>query len=229
MSGPFQRPKTIAEAAQDEIRSLIARGDLGPGDRANEVTLSRRLGVSRGSIREALRALERENLVEITANKGARVRALDAQEARDLYEIRIGLGVAAAAGIAANTDAAFIERLHTLIAIMDESAAAGDLLGFHEQNRRFHATLIGQSGNARLTALYMALFDEVYLLRAMNFLSRGSTARSQRGHRLIVAAIESRDADRVMAAIRDHIRGSRDFIISLFDAGENGSKAAIQL
>lgn len=226
MSGPFQRPKTIAEAVQDEIRTLIARGELRGGDRANEVTLSRRFGVSRGSIREALRALERENLVEITANKGARVRDLGTREACDLYDIRIGLGVAAARGIAHNTDDAFIERLHALVATMDGQAAAGDLLGFHETNRRFHATLIGQSGNARLTALYMALFDEVYLLRAMNFLSRGATERSQRGHRTIVAAVETRDPDTVMTAIRDHIRNSRDFIISLFDKANESDAIA---
>lgn len=224
MRKPFERPQTVALAAQSEIRDLIARGILLPGDKINEVSLSKMLAVSRGSIREALRALENENIVSYEAQKGASVRKLSSDDARELYDIRRGLAMVAAPQIAANCTAEAIEGLERLFRIMDRYVDEDNLPRFHETNREFHMLLFLQAGNQRLLDLYISLFDEVYLLRSLNFLSQGSTRRSQEGHKQIIDSLKTGDEKIVSEKITSHLTTSRNFVVSIFEEKDGKQK-----
>jgi len=88
MIKPIKRPSTVAQAAADSIRAVIFRGEFKPGEPLKEIKLSEKLQVSRGTVREALRLLQDERLVEIKPRYGAHVSLLNPKIAEDLYKLR---------------------------------------------------------------------------------------------------------------------------------------------
>src|ERR1700730_11406682 len=87
----FVRPPTLTATVVDHIRESIVRGQLAPGAPLHEIDLSKSLGISRGTVREALRHLHDENLVEIIPHQGAFVTELSAKRAREVYTLRAQL------------------------------------------------------------------------------------------------------------------------------------------
>jgi DNA-binding GntR family transcriptional regulator len=92
---PTVQPVSSVDAAAHVLREAIATGQLGPGERIKEIPVAAQLGVSRGSVREALRLLAEEGLVEIVQNQGATVVQLHASDFMELYALRLALGALA--------------------------------------------------------------------------------------------------------------------------------------
>jgi DNA-binding GntR family transcriptional regulator len=134
----------------DVLKGWILDGTLRPGERIVELTLARKLEVSRAPLREALWLLARQGLVQIRAHHGAHVTQLSEQDIRDIFEIREALETRAALKIRARLDPQVTARLKGALADLDASCRARDMRAFSAADLRFHRTLWELSGNRHL-------------------------------------------------------------------------------
>nr|BFE78263.1 hypothetical protein GCM10020093_008640 [Planobispora longispora] len=141
----------------DDLRDLILRGRYAPGARLGEVELAETLGVSRTPVREALRRLQAEGLVEVVANRGARVAEHPAGDLETVFELRArieGLAARQAAAVATAEDA---DRLHGIAVALREHAERHDLDAVYRLNADFHQGLVRLGGSAVLAQSLSAL------------------------------------------------------------------------
>lgn len=200
-----RRGSTLASIARDAIEQMIVTGELGAGERINESALSTRLGVSRGPIREACRALEQEGLVRNAPNLGAFVRELDLDEARDLYEVRGGLAYAAGELVATRRSEADLEKLSRLVEKMDGQASIDDVSNYFKNNIEFHTTLLSATKNTALFDTYQRNIKQLHLYRRRGLVQSGNLAASNAEHRIILQAVGKGDGAATAAAMRDHV------------------------
>jgi DNA-binding GntR family transcriptional regulator len=150
---------------QREIERMILAGELAAGAKLNEVAIAERLGVSRGPVREAFRALEESGLVRLEKNRGVFVRQIAVEEADEIYELRAVLDEFVGRRVAQKASAADIKSLRTLVDRWIAPWRATTSTATHAANLEFHDTLVSLSGNAKLLATYRRLVNELHLYR----------------------------------------------------------------
>jgi len=128
---------TVA-AVRERLRAAIFSAELQPGDQLSTVQLSQRFGVSRTPLREALRMLQEEGLVEAQSNRRARVAAFNADELELVYASRLLLSALAATMTVPKMSRGDVDELRRLHAAMREAAAAGDVEAWQRLDRDFH-------------------------------------------------------------------------------------------
>ncbi len=212
----FMRSKSLPMLVQEAILRLIQSGDLGAGAKLNEVALATRLGVSRGPVREAFRALEEAGLVRLEKNRGVFVRELRPDEAVELYELRAGLDEIAGRILAPRVTDAELAELGDLVERMEQ---AGSIASYFPLNIRFHDRIIEMAGNRPLMATYRRVINEMHLLRRHGLVSGGGLRVSNDEHRAIVAALATRRPDAVVAAMRDHVMAGRERLMRAIRLG----------
>jgi DNA-binding GntR family transcriptional regulator len=196
---------TLRERVHDHLKQEILANRYRPGSELLEVPLSEELGVSRGPIREALRSLESEGLVQITPRRGAVVVSLTKRDFLDAYQVREALealGVRLAVPILST---AALDELDAQLEIMAQHAAAGDVDAFFETNARFHEAFVLASGNRKLVEAYRRLMAQMGPYRRPSARLRGNVERSIAEHRRIVLAARRRDVDAAVAQLMKHI------------------------
>ncbi len=204
----FLLSKTLPQLVQSEVERLILSGELRAGERLNEVELARRLNVSRGPVREALRTLEEAGLVRFEKNRGAAVRVISPEEAIDIYEVRAGLEAMACRRLAGRITAEQLAALEALVGQMEAPAAARDVDAFHPLNMRFHELVVEFAGNRELAGVYRRLAGSLSLFRHHTLARAGALGRSQAEHRTIVAKLAARDPEGAARLMHEHIEGS---------------------
>lgn len=200
---------SLSSLVQAEIERLILDGELVSGAKLTEAGLVERLGVSRGPIREAFRMLEQAGLVRTEKNRGVFVREVPIQEVLEIFEVRALMDQHVGRKLAQTLTTAQARELRKLVDSMDAAAKAGDTNAFHLFNLQFHDRLLELAGNAKLTATYRKLTNELSLYRRQN-LSTESMAVYAREHRQIVKAIASGDAEAAGLAMFQHVMNSRE-------------------
>lgn len=149
----------LRDKVAEQIRAAILSGHYRPGERLVEDRLAEDFGVSRNPIREALRTLASEGLIEVTARRGAVVASLSAQEAEELLEVRATLEAANARLAARRRDAAVLEQLSSTLARGTQSAELGRADELLALNDEFHADLARAGHNRVLADLMRMLRD----------------------------------------------------------------------
>jgi phosphonate utilization transcriptional regulator len=195
---------------QRELERRILAGELPPGSKLNEASLAEALGVSRGPVREAFRALEESGLVRLEKNRGVRVRQVSVQEADEIYELRAVLDSFVGRRVAQTAAADGLRELRALVASMERAAQRQDLDGYLAANLAFHDRLVQLAGNAKLLATYRRLVNELHLFRRTNLSQTGALPLSAREHRVIVDRIAAHDADGAAEALATHARASQE-------------------
>ena len=204
---------TLRERCLVSLRSAITTGRLGPGDHLNEVALAASLGVSRATIREALRQLQGDGLVVARSRGMLRVREIGADEIRELYAARAALEALAAETLAARPDRdSAIRALETAIGRL--GAAEGDLPAQVEADLAFHLLLCELSGNATLLRLWRALEGPVRITIMHAGLGRALHNMAAARHRPIVAAISAGDTVASRTVIVRHMADAADRLVS---------------
>lgn len=201
---PISR-KPLHEEAINRLRDLIVRGELAPGERLNERRLCEQLGISRTPLREAIKLLATEGLVELLPNRGAVVAGIDAARLAESLQVMGALEALAgelACRHASDERIAAIRRLHEEMLAMH---ARGDLAGYFRHNQAIHMSLVEASGNSVLAGAYRQLNANVRRARYMANLSRERWDAAVREHEHILAALEARDVPRLQALLRDHL------------------------
>ena len=199
------RTSTLQSVLEKELEKAVLSGELAPGGRVNENALAGRFGVSRGPIREALRALEASGLVHSIPNRGFFVRRLDLEEAVHIYDVRAVLfGLAGETLANAATDK-IIAGLNRYIADMEKAAEARDFDAYYPLNLAFHRFIIESTGNPVLADLYLDLVKQMHLFRARSLGPGGGLAVSNAEHREMVAAVTRRDPLAAREAFANHV------------------------
>jgi DNA-binding GntR family transcriptional regulator len=201
---------TKSDFAYMRVRELILSGELEPGAVINQAVLARQIGISTTPLREALKRLKQQKLVELDAHRDARVTPLDAEEARDLLEMRRSLDPLAAS-LAAD------RRTKLDIADMRSSLEGLDALPSNPTvqqlvaHRRFHAAIYRASHNALLIETLDGLWDTADRYRRHGLQVERSPeerALKAREHTLLFEAIVEGDGDTAADVMRTHIETS---------------------
>jgi DNA-binding GntR family transcriptional regulator len=179
------------------LRNAILSGEFAPEGTFSQVKLAQQLGVSRTPLREALRLLEREGLIESTPNHKARVTRGSVADLDDLYGIRITLETLAITISTKRVTADDLARLRELLTAMERIAGTNDTLAWEVPHREFHATLIRHAG-VRLTTLAESLRDHAQRYRSQVLVTPLAWATGAREHAEIYAAVAA--GDPVLAA-----------------------------
>lgn len=210
--------ETLRRKAVNVLREAIFSGHFRPGQRLVERDLCEQLGVSRSSIREALRYLEAEGLAESRGTKGVYVAALTAKDAAAIYEVRAALESEAARHFAVRASEA---DLGDLRAAFDEASAhvAANLDGYRKATERFIEIVFRGAGNPVAETLADSLNARIRFLRATT--TRLAPLARRRGSigkmRRILDALERRDGDRASLAARAFVERSARFAAEALD------------
>jgi len=200
--------RTLPQLVQQDIEHLILSGELRPGDRLNEVAISRRLGVSRGPIREALRTLEEAGLLSFEKMRGMAVREITPEEAADIYQLRACLEALVCERAAARMSAEQLKSLSALVCEMDDAAAASDLGRYHRLSVRFHEELVAGADSREFARFYWAVVKKLTLFRQRTLAQDDAIAASKTEHHAILRHLASGDAKAAARAMQKHILAS---------------------
>lgn len=163
-------------------------------------------GVSRIPVREALKTLIGEGLVEHRPNAGYAVARLTAAELREMYLVREVLenaALSAAVGAATDQDHAAAREAHGALEV---AIAAGDVRGYHRESRRFHFALVRPCGMHRLLAMFESAWNITEPVQPMAHLSDSGRVALHRDHGAMLAAFEQRDAAALLRVAGEHHR-----------------------
>jgi DNA-binding GntR family transcriptional regulator len=200
------RFRTATEYVESTLKEAILTGALPGGTPLRQEDLAAEFGLSRMPIREALRQLEAQALVDFQPHRGAVVTEISAAEGADNYAIRGALEPAALRLSVPHLTRDDIARARALADEMDAEEDAGEPLGrLGELNRRFHMTLYSRAGRPRLLALvdqHLAAADR-YL--RFHLAALGRNHLSQEEHRGMLDACAAHDADEACAILTEHI------------------------
>jgi len=197
-----KRGDTVVMVAR-ETREAILSGRLAIGQRLVESDLTREFGVGRSSVREAIRQLSSEGLVEIIPHRGAVVRRLTRAEVIDRYQIREVLeGLAARLVAARISDPAIRQGLLKAFSADPE----GSIAEHRRRNYRLHGAIADLSGNAQLAALIRQLWLPAVMSELREELGWAHWRQSETEHQAIIEAILAGDGEAAEARMRVHLR-----------------------
>jgi DNA-binding GntR family transcriptional regulator len=201
---PISR-RPLHEETVDRLRDLIVHGDLAPGERLNERVLCERLKISRTPLREAIKLLATEGLVELLPNRGAIVSRLEPAALAQTFEIMGALESLAGELACRRAPAARIAEIRALHDRMVARHRRGDLAGYFRYNQAIHMEIVEASGNPKLSAIYRQLNANVRRVRYMANLSQARWDAAVREHTAIIVALEARNSRELKALLQDHL------------------------
>lgn len=195
--------------AVEALRDRILSGQLPGGSRLGEVELARELGMSRTPVRQALLRLAAEGLVEIAANRGARVIARSDSELEYVFEMRARLEGLAARRAATRATDEQIELLDEVAHELAVHAREGRMDAVTKLNGQFHGMLIEIAGSSTLANAVAGLLHASVLARTQSSFDQAAQERSSNHHIEIVAAIRAHDPDWAESVMRSHLLSAR--------------------
>lgn len=200
---------TLAEQTYQWVRSRILSDEMPPGFQLRQDTLALELGCSKIPLREALTRLEQDGLLSSYPNRGYAVRPLSADEAREVFDLRLKLEPDASAEAARRANDAEREAaIQAHLALEDSEAAAEG--AEHSANRRFHMAMIKPCGGL----VTYQLLERLHLLAEryvrVHLEPTGREDRARQEHRDLLAAWLDRDEARVRTLTANHLQGTRD-------------------
>jgi DNA-binding GntR family transcriptional regulator len=196
----------LHDKAAARMRLLIVRGDLAPGQPLLEADLSDALGISRTPLREALKQLASEGLVELRLNRSAIVAPIRAAELAELFEAVSAIERCAAELAAVRMNERDIERLEAMQQRIEAHHDRGELRDYFEANQQIHGAIVGFAGNSVLKATHDMLMPRAERARFLALSVSGRWDESVHEHREILAALRARDATRAGALLGHHVR-----------------------
>jgi DNA-binding GntR family transcriptional regulator len=210
------RSLTSGERALEVLRELILSAQLAPGSRLGEVELAERLGVSRTPVREALTRLAAEGLVEIVANRGARVATWTVAELEGVFDLRASLEPQLAGFAVPNATESDVAELDALARRMVDVGSPGpeqDLDALVPLNRAFHDRLIALAAHPTLATALAAAIHPPIVRRNFRAYDEASLRRSLGHHLEIVAAVRAGDPAWAQAVMTAHLSNARAVMV----------------
>lgn len=200
MAGESLRGKVF-----EKLRNDILRGKYKKGDELVECTIGKEMGVSRTPVREAIRQLELEGLVQLIPNKGAFVTGISSKDVMDMYLIRAKLEGLCAAMAAEHVTEEQLEKMEETILLSDFHAEKGNFEQVCQQDGEFHKLLYEASGSRILAHTLLDFHQYLQRVRMASVRQRKRTQPSTREHKEILEAIRKKDAADADRAAYQHI------------------------
>jgi DNA-binding GntR family transcriptional regulator len=219
---PLVVPRKLAADAAAILREQILAGGLRRGTHLVEAKLASRLGVSRGTIREAFKTLVADGLIEEEPRRGAFVVTLSADDVREIYEVRAAVESSAARLLARRADAEAIEELAAVVAEIRAAARSGDLPAVRRADLRFHERLCALSGNGRIHEIFVRYVPVIQTLLHFDELPYASLDVSAEEHRTLLDAIESRDPELSSRLFEAHVVEAGERVARYFEDAASG-------
>lgn len=202
---PIDRP-SLHDTIVQRLRTMIYDGDLKPGQKVPEKLLCDSLGISRTPLREALKVLASEGLLELAPNRGARVTRLTARDVDEMFPVMGALEALAGELACENLSDADIADIRDMHQHMDKHRTAGDLAAYFEINERIHERILALAGNDLLNSLYGGLAGRIRRARYRLGMSAERWQRAMAEHAEMLAAIEARDGRTLAEVLKRHLR-----------------------
>jgi DNA-binding GntR family transcriptional regulator len=190
---------------QRKLERLILDGELKPGQKLNELELSKRFGTSRGPLREAMQNLCARGLAEAVRNRGVFVRTITPTEAFELYDVRATLFGLAGRLLTERIDDAILKNLQGFIEKMDDLADAKNYSDYYRTNLEFHDYLVWSAGNKILHREYHSFVDKLHLCRMRGLVNSKALSISNREHAEMINAAASGNAQRAQETFFRHV------------------------
>src|SRR6476660_7793508 len=219
---------SLREQALDVLRNAITSGEIKPGTHLVETELSAALSISRGTLREALRQLQQEGLVEPSERGRLRVRTVSAPEIGDMFEVRSALeGLAAALLCTIRNRKAVVRQLQTALDAL--AAATGSIHDMVEIDLQFHRTLCTLTGNAALLRSWEGIAGSIRMSIMFAGTDRALSNMSVPRHQVLVDAVAAGDPDQARIAVDEHMREAATALIEQHPDLETTRRSASRL
>jgi DNA-binding GntR family transcriptional regulator len=210
------RTEPLYDQIYDILWQRILALEIQPGARMRDVDWAEKLDVSRTPVREALRKLQKDGVLEAAGHGRYTLKRLDADDLRSLYRCRAVLECLALRDLKPHIQPADIARLEVIVQKTDSSLATRDFRAAYQLNTEFHSEIVSLSGNPHLQMLLATLRRLIlYARSSLRVMIEGDEAlttmysehlqRSQEHHRLILAAITAHDLDKAAAQMEKHL------------------------
>lgn len=208
MTGPGREPdsrQSTAAIIATRLREAITRGEFPPGAQLGEVDLARRLGVSRGPLREAMQRLVQEGLLRGERHRGLFVVELGIEDVRDIYAARLAVEQAAARMVLAGAKQDAVAALTAAQQSVVVAAAAGDPVRLADADQDFHTALVRASGSPRLQRMALTLLAETRMCLTALQATRPAPELLVREHQALLDAVATGDEATLIALLGEHM------------------------
>ena len=205
--------KSLALDTADYLREAIIACDLPPGQRLLEVDISEQLGISRGTLREALQVLEGEGIVESSHGRGKYVMSMSEKAIQEIYSVRSVLEQEAVRLAAQNIDHQGIADLQTILTAMFDAAKANDINLVINTDFEFHQKIWEIANNQLLERLLHSISQQARIYLAIQVKLYDDLLNGISDHEQILETIRKQDGEKAAALIKEHLTYAREAVI----------------
>jgi DNA-binding GntR family transcriptional regulator len=209
----------MGQRVYEEIKEAIINNTIKPGTMIQERILAEKLGVSRTPVREALRRLNSEGLIELIPGKGATVTKITIEDIREIMQVREPLECLAVKLAAERIQPQDIKYLEDMIANWDKEINCSDQINFQSLSTKdiaFHEYIVEIAGNKRLASILNMLRDQI---RRITFLTQDNKTRIETSfpqHLKILEALKQRDPVAAEENMRQHMQSIKEYYFEWF-------------
>ncbi len=187
------------------LRDLVVEGTLMPGTRIAERQLCESLGISRTPLREALKVLASEGLIDLLPNRGARVARLDERDVENMFQVMGALEALAGSLACTHISEAELAEIAALHYEMLAQYMRRDLPGYFRLNQAIHAAIVAAARNPILATTYQSLAARIRRARYFANLSDERWQRAVAEHEVILQTLQARDGPRLARLLEEHL------------------------
>jgi DNA-binding GntR family transcriptional regulator len=209
----MQNMIVLHEEVVARVRTMLLEGEISPGARIPERELCEQLKISRTPLREALKVLAAEGLVQLLPNRGSRAARLTEKDVRDLFEVCQGLEALAGELACERISDAEVDQIAVAHETMVQHYRAGDLIQYYRCNRAIHEAIVAAAGNPALSGLYETVTARIRRARYFTPMTPPRWALAVQEHEAILNALRRRDGVGLSHVLRTHMRHKREEIM----------------
>jgi DNA-binding GntR family transcriptional regulator len=208
-------PTALYQEVAERLRQRIFAHELTPGDWIDEQKLAEQYGISRTPLREALKVLASEGLVELKPRRGCYVTEISRQDLDDIFPLMAMLEGRCAGDATRKAQAADIAALNDIHEHLESAARDGRIEAFFEANQEFHLRIQELAGNRWLVSVIQDLRKVLKMSRLHSLSLEGRLQQSLSEHRAIMAAFMAGDATKAEALMHDHLLSGREALVKM--------------
>jgi DNA-binding GntR family transcriptional regulator len=229
MAEVIQIPRrSLHEEVASRLREMLVEGRIAPGAKLNERELSGLLSISRTPLREAIKLMASEGLVDLLPNRGAVAVRLGETDVMHAFEMLAGLeGMAGALAAERITDSELAE-IRALHYEMMASFARSDMSGYYRLNANIHVAINNAAKNPLLTKTYREINARVQSLRFRTNENKPMWKLAMKEHERMLDALDARDATAARTVMVEHLLRKRDVVLELMRSGESRSQVSTE-
>jgi DNA-binding GntR family transcriptional regulator len=208
----------LHDEVAERLRELILSGELEPKSRVNELELCEKFGISRTPLREAIKILATEGLLELLPNRGARVGSVGQGEIEEMIEVVAGLEATAGELACRMASEAEIDAIEAKTLVMGKAMARGDEEAYFRLNREIHEAIMAAARNATLAGIYANLSSRIQRMRYTAHKTPEQWHRAMDEHERMVVHLRAREGAALGRLMRDHVRSKGPVIAAAYGA-----------